>query len=484
MSVRQGAKEGIMSGMTWSYAERLISQAVTLLVSIILARLLVPEDYGIIAMVSVFITIGDALVNGGFGNALVHKKDATELDFNSICLLGFGVSAVIYFVLFISAPLISAWYETPVLVPVVRVMGLKFIFSAWNSVQYAYIQKKMIFSRLFWSSFIATVVSAIVGIIMAFSGFGVWALITQNLSFSIVSSFVMFFTIGWKPKLQFSFQSVKELWSFGAKVLGATLVFTLRDNLRTLIIGKRFSADDLAYYNEGLKFPSLLVVDIVNSMGKVIYPVFVDKREDMNQFKLLMRRAISLSAYILTPMMVGLFMVSESFVSVVLTDKWLPCVPYLRIMCIVYVTRSISTIYQKALFSIGKSNLNLIHEVLTSTITVILLFVAVFAFDSVLLIAWSAVAVMVLGLGFYAIMVRRLFGYSFVEMIYDYLPATALSVLMAVFVYLTGALIENNVLKLIMQIIIGVAVYIILSIATKNKEFKYVKNKVMHILKR
>ena len=484
MSRNKNSREGIFAGIGWSYAERLLSQAVSLIVSIILARLLTPDDYGIIAIVMVFISIGDALVNGGLGTAIVQKKDPTELDFNSICWLSFGASAVLYVILFFSAPLIANIYDSAVLVPVIRVMGIKFIFSAWNSVQGAYVQKKMIFKRSFWSSFIGVCVSAVIGVTMAFLNFGVWALIAQYLTHAIISSVVICLTIDWRLKFQFSFKSVKELWSFGVKVLGSTLVFTIRDNIRTLIVGKKFSTDDLAFYNEGQKFPSLLVTDIVNSIGRVIYPVLSEKKDEKEELKSLLRRSVGLSAYILTPMMTGLFVISDTFVKVLLTEKWLPCVPFLRIMCIVYVTRALSTLFQKTILALGKSSLNLIHEVVTSSITLILLLVGAFVLHSVEFIAWSAVITMVVGVVIYAFFVKKCIGYKFREMIADYFPIIFISMIMAAAVYVTGMCQVPNLIKMILQLAMGVIVYLALSILTKNKSFSFLKDSALSMLRK
>ena len=483
MRNNRGEKNSLLSGLGWSYAERLLSQLVSLLVSIVLARLLTPDDYGTVAIVTVFITIGDALVNGGFGNALVQKKDADDLDFHSIWWVSLGVSVVLYFALFFVAPILAEMYEAPVLVPVIRVMSIKFIFSALNSVQSAYVQKNMLFRFFFFSTVGATLFSAVVGIVMAFCGCGVWALIAQYLTSSVVSTVILFCAIAWKPRFRFSLERVKTLWGFGAKVLGATLVYTILDNIRTLIVGKRFSTDDLAYYNQGQKFPALLVTDVVGSVGKVLYPELSKKQEDLLQVKELMRKAIQLSAYALTPMLFGLLAVSDTFVRLILTEKWIPCVPFMQIMCLGYCTRSLSAIFQKGLLSLGKSALNLIHEITTSSVTIMLLLIAVFAFNSVALIAWSYVAVSLIDIGLYGYWCHKHLQYRYREMIADYLPSLLLSVIMAGGVMLVGLLPVGNVWKLLLQIFTGVGVYIGMSAVLKVKPFVYLFGNVLNKFK-
>lgn len=467
-------KNGIISGLGWSYAERLLAQLVTLVVSIVLARLLSPEHYGIIAIVSVFISIGDAMVAGGFGNALVQKKDASEDDFNSICWLSIGIALALYVILFFTAPLIERFYETEELALIIRVMALKFVFSAFNSVQHAYVQKHMQFRKFFFSTLGGTIAASIVGITMAYSGMGVWSLVAQYMTNTIIDTVVLLFTIDWKPKLKLSVASIKNLWKFGIKTLCASLVDTLKDNFRTLIIGKKFSSSDLAYYNQGQKYPSLLVSDIVSSLGKVIFPVMSQLQDDVEKIKVMMRKSIQVSSFVLTPVMAGVFAVADTFVTTVLTDKWQPCVPFLRIMCIVYVTRSLSVIYQKSLLAIGKSGLVLIHEVITSVLTVVLVVVAVFGIGTVDSIAWSYVVVMLVGMAIYLVFGKKYLRYSFIEVMKDILPSYVVSTIMVCVVMAIDLIPINIYLKFAAQIISGITFYVGISILRKDESLSFI----------
>lgn len=474
----------VAAGIGWSYAERILSQIISLLVSIVLARLLDPAHYGTIAIVTVFISICDALVNGGFGNALVQKKDAKDIDFNSICWLSIGVASALYIVLFIGAPLIAAFYENNLLTAIVRVMGIRFLFTAFNSVQQAYVQKKMIFKKSFLASWGSAIVSGVIGIVMAVAGFGVWALVAQYLSHTIVGTAVLFLAIKWKPKLEMSGNSVKDLWRYGAKVMASTLVYTLKDNIRTLVIGKRFTTDDLAQYNQGQKYPSLLVLDIVEALGRVLFPVLSEEQSGRAAIKTYMRKSIRISSYILVPMIIGLYAVADTFVGVILTDKWLPCVPYMRILCIVYITRSMSAVFQKAIMAIGKSGVSLLHEIITSALTIVLLVLAVFVYDSIDLIAWSYVLVMVVGILYYSYVVNKEFAYRYFEIAVDYMPPILLSVVMGLCAYAVGFIQLPSVLKLVLQVLTGAAVYVVLSILFKMDSFLYLKNFLQSTMKR
>ena len=474
----------IASGLGWSFAQRVLPQLVTLLVSIVLARVLSPEHYGTIAIVTVFIAIGDALVIGGFGNALVQKKDATNTDFNSICWVSLSASVLVYGLLFVCAPLMARFYKMDILTPVIRVMGLRFVFSAFNSVQVAYVQRNMMFRKNFISTLGGAIASSVVGITMALKGFGVWALVAQNLTNAAIHSVVLFLLIDWKPKFEISGKSVKTLWSFGAKVMGATLVYTLRDNIRTLLIGKRFSSEDLAYYNQGQKYPALLMSDIVAATDTVLFPVLSQNQVEKEKLKELMRNAIRISSYILTPIMVGFFAVSRTFVQAVLTEKWLPCVPFMQIMCVVYMTRCVSTILQKSLLAIGKSNLNLRHEIITSSATILCLFIAVFGLNSVVMIAVSQVLVMLLGISLYATWARKYLGYGYKHLLADYLPSFLMSAVMAVVALIIGKLPVGNLVKLILQVASGIVVYVGLSFVVKNPTFNWLRYYIATKLKK
>lgn len=471
-------EKNIFSGIGWSFIERISAQMVSLIVSIVLARLLSPEDYGSLALVNVFVAIGDALVAGGFGIALVQKKDSNEQDFNSICWLSVGISAFLYIVLFIEAPLISKFYENDGLTFVTRVLGLRLIFSAVNSIQQAYIQKYMMFKKNFIASTIGAALSGIIGILMALNGMGVWALIAQNLSLVITSTIILFVVIEWKPRFICSMQSIREMWGYGSRVFLATTVDTLKDNVRSLVVGKVFSSSDLAFYNQGKRFPQLLVNDIVNSIGKVLFPIFAEQQDNREKNKGLMRLSVRISSFILLPLIFGLIGVADNFIALFLTEKWLSCVPYLRILSLVYVTRSINTILKNSLLAIGRSDANLFHEVVTSALTIILIFIAAFGLKNVQMVAWSYVVISVVGTVIFSYYTIKEYSYTVLQILHDYMPSFILSAFMAFVVFWVGKIPTYLPLKLFLQVFAGVGVYMGLAYILKMDEFDYVKRLV------
>ena len=394
------------------------------------------------------------------------------------------MSVLLYAVLFICAPLISDFYVNNDLTLIARVLGIRLVFSAVNSIQQAYIQKKLLFMKSCIIGTFGAIVSGIIGIVLALTGAGVWALIAQNMMSVIISTAMLYFFIEWKPRLQCSMSSIKEMWGYGSRVFLATTVDTLKDNIRTLVVGKVFSSADLAYYNQGKRFPQLLVNDIVNSVGKVLLPVFSEQQDDLNKNTDFMRLSIRVSSFILLPLIFGMVGIADNFILLFLTEKWMPCVPYLRILSLVYVTRSVNTILKNALLAIGKSEVNLFHEVVTSVLTVALIILAAFYFRSIPLIAWSYVLISLLGTCIFSYFTVKNFPYKVSEILRDYLPSLTLSGIMCVVVFFVGKIPLATIFVLLLQIIVGIVIYIVGAWLFKMDELvyilQYMKKKIRH----
>ena len=262
----------IIIGLLWRFGERITAQIVTLIVSIVLARLLSPDDYGTISLVMIFITFSEVLINNGFGTALIQKKDADDTDFATVFYFQLLFVLGLYGLMYFASPLIGAFYHNEQIVPVLRVLSLRLIVSAVNNVQHAYVSKHMLFKKFFWSTLFGTLLSAVVGVAMAYKGFGVWALVGQYLTNSVVDMIVIFVTIPWKPKALFSFQRLHSMLSFSWKILVNALFDTAYSQIRALVIGRKYSAEDLAYYNKGQQFPSIIENNINMSVESVLFP--------------------------------------------------------------------------------------------------------------------------------------------------------------------------------------------------------------------
>ena len=357
-------KEKILNGLIWTYAERMLAQLISLAVTIILARLIEPEEYGAIAIVTVFIAIADAFAINGLGNALIQKKDADHIDFSSVFYFNIGFSILLYWILFVVAIPIADFYSNPILTPVLRVMSIRIPIAAINSVQQAYVSRRMEFKKFFFATLSGTLLSAVLGIVMAYIGYGIWALVAQYMSNTVIDTLVLWIVVKWRPRREFSWKRMKELYSFGWRVLTTSLLITIYGNIQDLIIGKKFSSSDLAYSNRGRQFPSLISTNINTSISKVLFPAISEVQDDIERVKVLTRKAISVGTYILSPILIGLATVSHVFIRILLTDKWLPCVPYLQVMCLVFLLQPIQTASIQAMKALGESRLYLRLEII------------------------------------------------------------------------------------------------------------------------
>lgn len=467
-------ENGLIKNLFWKFSERITAQLVTLIVSVVLARLLEPEHYGIIAIVTIFITLANVFVSDGFGSALIQKLDADELDFFSVLYFNVAFAVLLYLILFFAAPYIALFYGDgyEILTPVLRVISFRLILSAVNSVQQAYVSKHMMFRKFFWSTLFGTIASAIVGIAMAYKGFGVWALVAQYLTNTTVDTLVLNRTMRFKLKFIFSFQRLKGLLAFGAGILGTKLLITGYQELRALLIGKFYSSADLAYFEKAKQFPSLIVTNIDSSIGAVLFPKMAKEQNDPKKIKESTRMSIRFSTFIMCPMMLGFAAIAESFVKLVLTEKWLPCVPLLRLLCVVYLFQPIHTANMQAIKAIGRSDIVLKLEIIKKTIELVCLVWVVRI--SVNAIAVSMAVMTVAFIFVNAIPNSRLLNYGYIEQIKDLFPAVVMSLAMACLVSWIGKISIPSFLLLIIQIFVGGISYALLSAVTKNQELIYI----------
>lgn len=467
----EGLQKKVLSGLVWKFGERIGAQLVSLLVRIILARILMPEDFGVVTMIMIFIEIANVFVVSGFGQSLIQKKDADNLDFSSVFYFSVTMSWILYFIIFLGSPVVASFYGKPVLTPILRVLALKLPLAGINSVQQAYVQKHMMFKRFFFSTLIGTLVSAVVGIVMAYHGFGPWALVAQYLCNSAMDTLILWVTVKWRPDFRFSKSRMKEMFGFGWKMLLSELINTTYKQVRSLVIGKIYSEQDLAYYDQGQKLPNIIVTNINSSIGSVLFPAMTTRQDNKETLKQIVRRSIQVGSYIMWPLMIGFAVVAEPVVSLVFSDKWLPCVPFLQIACIQFALEPVQTANIQAVKALGKGRVMLIMEIVKKGFGLITL-VAVM-WQGVMWIAWTGMVVT-----FFATLVnstpnRKYLGYTYREQLADLLPAIFLAVVMGACVYAVGFLPLPLLPLLIVQILVGIGVYLLLSIILKVSAFSY-----------
>ena len=326
------SKSSVISSLVWKFLERIGTQGVQFIVAIVLARLLLPSDYGAVTMITVFIAISNTFVQSGFSTSLIQKKNSDDLDFSSVFYASLAIATVLYLLLFFLAPAIANFYRLPIIKDVLRVLALTLFIGAINSVQNAKISKEMKFKKLFISSLGAIFCSGTIGILLAYMGYGVWALVAQQIVNQLASVIILWFTSGWKPKLIFSFKRLKGLFSYGWKILCSGLIDTLYKNSYNLVIGKVFNSETLGLYNKGEQFPKLISVNVDGAIGSVMLPAYSKEQDDKEKVKKMVRRAIVTSALIIFPMMIGLAATANSIVEILLTKKWNGCVIFMQIM--------------------------------------------------------------------------------------------------------------------------------------------------------
>lgn len=464
----------VFSNFIWRFAERCGAQLVTFIVSIVLARILTPSDYGTIALVTVFTTILQVFIDSGLSTALIQKKDADDLDFSSVFYFNFVICIILYLIMFVSAPFIADFYKDSSLVSIVRVISLTLIISGVKGVQQSYVSRHMLFKRFFFSTLGGTIFSAILGIIMAYAGFGVWAIVFQQLSNNAIDTLILWITVKWRPIKKFSWSRLKNLLSFGWKMLASSLLDTVYNNLRNMIIGKLYTSADLAFYNQGDKFPKLIVTNINTSIDSVLLPTMSNEQDNHVRVKDMTRRAIKISTYIMAPLMIGLAFCAKPIVQIVLTDKWLPCVPYLQIFCISYLFWPIHTANLNAIKAMGRSDLFLKLEVIKKFMGMILLLITMNI--SVMAMAYSLLISGLISQVINSWPNRYLLKYSYIDQIKDILPNIVMALIMGGFVYFISYLNLPILVSLVVQILSGGIIYLILSILTKNDSFIYLIN--------
>ena len=474
--------KSVISNFFWRFAERCGAQIVTFVVSIVLARILTPEDYGQIALITVFTTIMQVFVDSGLGTALIQKKDADDLDFSSVFYFNFVVCLVLYAIMFMAAPVIANFYNDLSLTPIIRVISLTIAISGVKGIQQSYVSRNMLFKRFFYGTLGGTVFSAFLGIGLAYAGFGVWAIVAQQLSNTAIDTLILWLTVKWRPKKMFSWERLKGLLSFGWKMLASALLDTLYGNIRSLIIGKLYSSADLAYYNQGDKFPYVIANNINTSIDSVLLPTMASEQDNKKRVKSMTRRAIKTSTYIMAPLMMGLAFCAEPIVRLILTDKWLPCVPFLRIFCITYMFQPIHTANLNAIKAMGRSDLFLKLEIAKKIVGIALMLSTMWF--GVMAMAYSLLLSSILSQIINAWPNRQLLGYGYLEQVRDFAPGILLAIGMGICVYFIGFLPLPTIVTLLIQIIIGAVIYIGASALLKLEEFEYILGMAKSFLKK
>ncbi len=464
-------RKTVSSNLMWRFLERFGAYIVSFIISVVLARILDPDTYGVVALMTVVIAFLDVFVTGGFANSLIHDKNATDKDFNTILIFNTIFSLVLYVALFFTSPLIAAYYEKPILTWLIRVAGISLLISGIKNLQYAFVAKKLQFKKFFFATLGGTIASGVIGIIMALRGLGPWALVVQGVANHFIDSLILWFVIKWKPKFQFSFQLFKKHFSFGWKILVYKIIYNISNSVRQLAIGKKYSESDLAFYNRGKTYPNMIGQNVYNSVNSVMYPVLAKTQDDYKRFNEILAKALKINIFVMLPICVGMFCVAEPFIYLLLGTKWLPCVPYIRIFCIVILFNSIEAIISNGPMALGKSTASMILGIIECLISIGLLIAAI-PFG-VMMIGYSMILSSFINCVIYYIYLKCLTKFQVAKSIFDSFDSLVATVLMGVLVYSISAFQLPAYVIFPIQVLLGIGAYYLINKLLDNKALPY-----------
>ncbi len=477
-------KEKSIKGTIWKLLERFSAKIVSLVVSIILARLLTPDDYSVVGIVSIFFVFANVFITGGFNTALIQKKEVDSSDYFSVLLLSEIVAIIMYAILFFCAPLIASLYSQPILVPVIRIMGITLFISAFKSILCAHVSRNLQFKKLFYSTIGGIIFSAIVGIFMAVKGYGPWALVAQQMTNIVIDTLILSFTTKFRLVLKFSLAKLSVLFKYGWKIFVASIISSVYDEINPLVIGIKYSGADLAFYSKGRSFPHLVNTTLGDTFAAVLFPAMAKAQDDKNLMLRYTRRFMKVSSFAVFPAMIGFAAVANNFISVVLTDKWLPACIYIQIFCVVYLLNIVQKGNLEVIRASGRSDIILIMEIIKKSLYFVVIVLFLIFTNTPEMLALACVLNTLIGTIVNTYPNRKIIGYRYRDQVIDLLPNLLMSLVMGAVVFLIGYLAINKLLLLILQIVVGVLTYILLNIITRNSTFKYYLDMARDMFKR
>lgn len=467
-------KQKTVKGTVWSAVERFSVQGVQFIVMIVMARILTPEDYGLVGMLAIFLAVSQSLIDSGFSQALIRKMDRTETDNCTVFYFNIVVGLVLYLILYFLAPLVAKFYDAPAITSIMRVICISVIINSLVVVQRALYTVNIDFKTQAKASLSAAIVSGIIGITMAYKGFGVWSIVTQQLTNLGINAGLLWLFSKWRPRLLYSWKSFRELFSFGSKLMLSGLLDTLYKNIYTLVIGKVFNASSLGHYTRAHQFADFPSSNLTGIMQRVTYPVLCNIQEDDERLKNVYRRFLKLSAFIIFPLMLGLSAVSEPFVEIFIGRQWSYCSSLLQILCFSMMWFPIHAINLNLLQVKGRSDLFLRLEIIKKTIGVTILCVTIPMGLTVMCFGQIVSSIIAVTVNTYY--TGKLIGVGFFKQMKDLLPTTLLSLVMFAIVFTVVHLIDDIYLQLLCGIIVGIVIYISASILFRFKEIEELKS--------
>lgn len=463
-------KSKTVKGVVWSSIERFSTQGVQFLIMIIMARLLTPKDYGLIGMLAIFLAVAQSLIDSGFSQALIRKQNRTDVDNSTVFYFNIIVSCSLYLILFITAPFVADFYNQPELTSVMRVVCLGVILNSLAVVQRALLTVRIDFKTQAKASLSAAVISGCIGIVLAYSGFGVWALVVQQLLNLSVNTLLLWIFSKWRPIAVFSWDSFHELFAFGSKMLASGLLDTLYRNIYPIVIGKLFSASSLGHYTRAQQFSEFPSSNITGIIQRVTYPVLCGIQDDMERLTNVYRKFLKLSAFVIFPFMMGLSAVSKPFINISLGSQWEFCGQLLQVICFAMMWYPIHSINLNLLQVKGRSDLFLRLEIIKKILGITVLCIT--APFGLIVMCYGQIFNSIVALAINTYYTGKLINVGFIRQMKDLFPTILLSLTMFGTILLVNGFIESNMYRLIIGIMVGIVVYVSGSYIFKFKELQ------------
>ena len=467
-------KNKIIKSLFYKFTERFAVKGVGMVIGILLARLIAPEVFGQVVILTVCADLSLTLVEGGLNTALVQSRECDDRDYSTVFYITLVLSGAVIAAMQFLAPLIARFYKSPEMALPLRVYIFSLLFSSFNSIQVARMQREMRFREMMYCNLAATVLAGALGVALAYSGAGLWALVAYHFGQIVVACLATFLVLRWIPHGRFSAESAKRLGGFGLKMLLASLITNLYNSLRPLIIGRRYSTEDLGYYDRGQKFSTTVSMNLDAAIRSVMFPVLSRSQDESEQFLAILRRMKKTGCFLIFPVMFGMAATAEPLIRLLLKEQWLPAAPYLALLSCAEAQVPLTSSNLVALKSLGRSDLYSRQELLRRALMLVVLLISVFAFDTALAIAVSFLISAWIDVWVTSLPLKKLLGYSFTDQLRDVWKSGLAAVVMAGAVWALGLLPLSLAPLLIMQIILGAALYLGLSLLLKNESLAYI----------
>jgi len=464
-------EDSIASSFGWKLLERGAAQIITLIVQIVLARILLPDEFGVIAILLVFINIANVFIQKGFASSLIRKENVNDDDYSTAFVVSEIIAFVCVIIFWLTSEKLESFYSIDGLGVYMRILSISLMFGALYSIQNAELVRNMRFKQIFYRSVLASIVSGVIGIVVALLGFGVWALVVQTLSQQVTICVTTLFICNWKPKVSFSKESFNELFSFGSKILIAEIISIGVENLRTLIIGKKYAASDLAYYDRGQVYPATAMRSIYDAIGSVLLPTYSKVQNDKERLAEMVELSLEIAMFLIAPLFVGFATISRPFILLLLTEKWEGAIPYLIIFCLYQIAFPMYGILRQSMYALGKSNDVLKLEIVRSVVFIVMIVIG--SVISPLFIAILSGVAMYLTTFIYYVALKKYLPLKSIKLFRNNSISIIQCIIMIIILVLLNRLNIPNYIQLLLDIVVGAAIYLVTSIIFRNNSFEY-----------